>query len=178
MSNHISARAGDQVAGFRFITKYLASMMQCVDIKPKILILNIKILINSHFFLFSVCFYPINVKKAETIGPTFLWDLAWPPWMIEFSKISIYRNSIFGDFENPQIFLKKFANFLFVLFYNVYREHVHNWNRRWAQKPSCSILYKEKMLTDRAIIALWKLSTYTGCPKKHGNSVTNSISSF
>ena len=25
----------------------------------------------------SVCFYPINVKTAEPIGPNFLWDLAW-----------------------------------------------------------------------------------------------------
>ena len=56
MSNHISARASDQVAGFRFITKYLASMMQRVDIKPKILILTIKILINPIFFLLSVLF--------------------------------------------------------------------------------------------------------------------------
>ena len=55
MSNQISAWAGDQVAGFRFITKYLASMMQRVDIKPKILILTVKILINPNFFS-SVCF--------------------------------------------------------------------------------------------------------------------------
>ena len=103
MSNHISAWAGDQVAGFRFITKYLASMMQRVDIKPKILILTIKILINPIFFF--CLFYSINVKTAETIGPTFLWDLAWPPWMIKFTKICLYQNSIFRDFENPQFFL-------------------------------------------------------------------------
>ena len=54
MSNQISARAGHQVAGFRLITKYLASMMQRVDIKPKILLLIIKIFRFYKDFLYNL----------------------------------------------------------------------------------------------------------------------------
>ena len=37
-----------------------------------------------------VFLYPINVKTAEPIGPTFLWDLAWPQG--KFLDDRIFKN--------------------------------------------------------------------------------------
>ena len=84
-------------------------------------------------------------------------------WMIKFSKICLHQNSIFENFKNPRIFFIKSPKFLvfvlltmrtFMLFVNKENPHVYKWNKRWARSPYCFILllYKEKMLTNRATI--------------------------
>ena len=43
--------------------------------------------------------------------------------MVEFSKIWLYQNSIFEILKIHELFFKS-AKFLFVLFYNVYKENM------------------------------------------------------
>ena len=85
-----------------------------------------------------VCFYPINVKTAEPIGPNGVRDLIWPregSWMIEFLKICLIKFDFGKFFKSAKFFLKNPRTFLF-LFYNVqYRkESVQNWKKMGAKR--------------------------------------------
>ena len=69
----------------------------------------------------SVCLYPINAKTVEPIGPIFFYGASHNPrkglWMIELKRICLKQNLNFKNLEIHEI-----AKFLFVLFYNGYKE--------------------------------------------------------
>ena len=78
----------------------------------------------------SVCWYPINVKTAESIGPKFFVGPhvttgkvhKWSKFQI-FVSIKIWFSLNFWNFENSWNFLLKSVNFI-VLFYDVHKENM------------------------------------------------------
>ena len=66
-------------------------------------------------------------------------------WMIKTSKICLQQNSIFNKFEtfwkSTKFFLWHFRNFFGFVLHFSQREHVHNWNRKWAQPSSYINIY-------------------------------------
>ena len=81
----------------------------------------------------SVCLYPIKVKTAEPIGPKFVWDLMWPQGRFyDWSKLKKFE----------------FKNFLFCKILKI-REKIRK------LFLFCFLLYKEKMLTDKATVKSW-----------------------
>ena len=64
-------------------------------------------------------------------------------WMIKISKICLQQNSIFIRFWKSTKFCFKIrALFCLFLFYNVYKEKMFSWNRRWARRSLLFYLIK------------------------------------
>ena len=80
-----------------------------------------------------VCLHPINVKMAETIGPTFLFGNRVTPGKVDdwiFKNLPLTK----FVFWNPWDF---FFKFLFIQC--TQRENVYNWKRRWDRRSLKSL---------------------------------------
>ena len=83
-----------------------------------------------------VCLYPINVKKAKPIGPKFLWDLAWPQGRFMNDQNFKHLCLKFFIFENARKKFSKLANFFLILYKEKIlkdKATIKSWNRRWAR---------------------------------------------
>ena len=76
-----------------------------------------------------VCLYPKKRQNGWTDRAQILCGTSCGPrkglWMIKISKTCLHQNSEnFEKVKNHRNFLMKYANFLFVLFYNVHKENM------------------------------------------------------
>ena len=63
-------------------------------------------------------------------------------WTIKFSKICLYQNSIFENFENPRNFFSKIRKIFCFCFlvtrrtpvYFISNKKFYKWNKRWARR--------------------------------------------
>jgi len=81
-----------------------------------------------------VCLYPMNVKTAEPIGPEFC----------------VGPHVILGRFMNEQNFKNQWLKVFY--FYKILKMREKIW---WNPQTFFYILWKEKMLTDKATIKIW-----------------------
>ena len=97
----------------------------------------------------SVRLYPINVKTAEPIGPTFfVGSRVTQGEVYRWSNFQKYQ--IFENFENPRILFYKIRDNFFLQF--TQREHVHNGNGRWARTALTASFFINCVVGDEIII--------------------------
>ena len=94
----------------------------------------------------GVCLFVSNKRqngwtdRAQIFGVTSQ-DPREGLWMIKFSKICLYQNSIFENFENPRNFFSKIREifcFCYLLtrrtpVYFISNTNFYKWNKRWAR---------------------------------------------
>ena len=112
--------------------------------------------IHLYFVCLHSCFflYPINLKKAESIGTSR--DPREGLWMIEFLKICLNKFDFWKFWKSAKSFYKIGWNFVCFVLICIQRENVHNWNRRWVKSESQVLKYFKTILLIWFCLSLFK----------------------